>query len=267
MCPNQVPPPSPGQINTAVGTHCSGGRGAGGDTEYRGSAHLRIPPASPHSSRSRRSGEAGGVATWPSPRGHVCHRRGCGSRSLSSSAAVTPAAGAHTICSRSSRSCPQTARGAALLPGVRGPAGCRRRAQAGTGSGAGRQGWKGGGAGDSAVRLDATWRGETTPRWGDDAGKRRQHRRGMRHTPPSILTQGPGCATSPGDAGQGERPDPDPSYVTTAPPAPRRRSRFATPHRRHGGGSARRKRVQHRPARCCFLGWSVAAPRSPSPAR
>lgn len=182
MCPNQVPPPLPRQINMAVGTRCSSGREAGGDTEYRGSAHLRIPPASPHSSRSRRSGEAGGVATWPSPRGHVCHRRGCGSRSLSSSAAVTPAAGAHTICSRSSRSCPQTARGAALLPGVRGPAGCRRRAQAGTGSGAGRQGWKGGGGGLETLRSG--W----TPHGG---GRRRHVGETTLETPPAPARDAP----------------------------------------------------------------------------
>lgn len=79
-------------------------------------------------------------------------RQGCGSRSLSSSDTVTPAPGAHTICSHSSRSCPQTARGAALLAGA--GAGVRRQSRDVPASPAGnRHGWKGLG---TAVRLGAT---------------------------------------------------------------------------------------------------------------
>lgn len=132
-------------------------------------------------------------------------RRGCGSCSLSSSDTVTPAAGAHTICSHSSCSCPQTARGAALLPSAgaavcrqsRGtpasPAGDQRWGRRGR-RGLDRQGQK------LQTRLEATW--------GDDAGnisstgrrhwKRRQHWGGMHEQP--TLTR---LCHEPGNVGQG----------------------------------------------------------------
>lgn len=142
------------------------------------------------------------------------------------------------------------------------PAEPRRAGEPRRGPAVGQAGMEGAGqaAPETAVRLDATW--------GDDAGNAAGTGKGCARDPlcPSTLTQGPGCAASPGNAKQGERPDPDPR-LTAAPPAPRRQSRFATTHRRHGRGSARRKRVQHRPARCCFWGRAWWPPRSPSQAR
>lgn len=164
-------------------------------------------------------GEAGGAAAQPSPpaapawarrlRRSRLSRRGCGSRWLSSSDTVTPAAGAHTICSHSSRSCPQTARGAALLPGV--GAAAQRHSRAGTGSRAGRDGWRGGGQG--VRRLDTTLGHDT----GNVTGE------GWASIPPMPQHPDPGVRLC------RKQGDPDPC-VTAASPAPRQRSAFATPH-------------------------------------
>lgn len=116
----------------------------------------------------------GGAAAPAWARLRLCRgrlsRQGCGSRSLSSSDTVTPAPGAHTMCSHSSRSCPQTARGAAR-------AGVRRRAH----------GWKGL---ETVVRLGAT-RAEQA---GNTAGVGKGCTM-PRHTHPGSSRQGdrPGC--------------------------------------------------------------------------
>lgn len=200
-------------------------------------------------------GEAGGVTAQPSPpaapawawwlRRSRLSRRGCGSRWLSSSDTVTPAAGAHTICSHSSHSCPQTARGATLLPDV--GAAAQRHSWAGTGSRAGRDGWRG--PGQAVRRLDTTLGHDTGNVTGEGCASAAPHAPGSPPPCPGTLTQGSGCATSKGTL---------------------------TPCHRSVPCTTPAKRVCNPPLRCCFWGgcisllmpqpWEAVGSRVPLPA-
>lgn len=132
---------------------------------------------------------------------------------LSSSDTVTPAPGAHTICSHSSRSCPQTARGAALLAGA-GAAPCRHSRDV--------PGW------ELAPTEGAGDCGQAGCHKGRRGWKHYCHGQGMHQRPPMPQHTQPGCAMSPGNSGQGDRPGRDPRVPLQPPCTTRSRSRCHT---------------------------------------